>query len=55
MPNQPKTPLRSFRAGVEYEAARTIAKARGENLSEDVLRPALLAYISAYGREEETT
>jgi hypothetical protein len=44
-PDQAKTPVRTFRAGVEYDEALAIARARGENLSEHVLRPALIKYI----------
>jgi hypothetical protein len=51
MANQPKTPNRAFRAGDEYDRARTIARARGENLSEHVLRPALRAYIAEHARK----
>lgn len=50
MPNQPKTPHRTFRAGAEYDEARRIAKERGENLSEHVLRPALRDYIERNGK-----
>lgn len=45
MPNQPKTPLHSFRVETElWEQAKTTAHTNGEALS-DVLRAALLRYV----------
>ena len=52
MPNKPKTPHMSFRVEPELrEAAKVIAERRGESLSGDVLRPALVAYVKKYGNE----
>lgn len=46
MPNQPKTPMRSFRVDDElWRAAHRAAAANGETLTE-VLRRSLQAYIS---------
>lgn len=37
MPNQPKTPLHSFRiSDAEWKAAQATAAARGENFSEEL-------------------
>lgn len=45
MPNQPKTPLRSFRIPDDvYKAAQAKAAARGESVS-DVVRSALEKYV----------
>lgn len=45
VPNQPKTPLRSFRIPDEtYRAAQEKAAAKGESVS-DVVRKALERYI----------
>lgn len=45
MPNQPKTPMRSFRVDDElWRAAHRAAAANGETLT-DVLRRSLQAYI----------
>lgn len=45
VPNQPKTPLRSFRIPDElWEAAKSKAAARGEDLS-TVVRAALRRYV----------
>lgn len=45
MPNQPKTPLRSFRIPTElYQAAQAKAAAKGESVS-DVVRKALERYV----------
>lgn len=42
----PGTPLRNFRAEDElWDAAIETAKRLGENLSTDVLRPALVDYV----------
>jgi predicted DNA-binding protein len=44
-PNQPKTPLRTFRIPTElYQAAQEVATLRGETLS-DVVRKALERYV----------
>lgn len=49
MPNQPKTPLRAFRAPDElWQAAKAVADERNETLS-DVLRRALEQYVERYG------
>lgn len=52
-PNRPKTPIRTFRAGDEYEEAKRIAESRGENVSEHVLRPALVRYVKRFGKEQK--
>ena len=45
VPNQPKTPLRSFRIPDEvYRAAQAKAAAKGESVS-DVVRKALERYV----------
>lgn len=45
MPNQPKTPMKSFRIPEDlYRAALTKAAERGESLS-DVIRAALERYV----------
>lgn len=45
MPNQPRTPMRSFRIAEDlYRAARAKAAERGESLS-DVVRRALERYV----------
>jgi hypothetical protein len=45
VPNQPRTPMRSFRISKElYEAAKAKAAERGESLS-DVVRRALERYV----------
>lgn len=45
VPNQPKTPLHSFRVDDElWEAAKNRAEERGENLS-DALRKFLRRYV----------
>lgn len=47
MPNQPRTPLRSFRIPDElYEAAQAKAADKGESVS-DVVRRALERYVKA--------
>jgi len=47
-PNQPKTPMRSFRCGDEWDAAQAAAKARGENFSEE-LRKFVRRYANKRG------
>lgn len=45
MPNQPKTPMHSFRCADElWEAAKSTAEQRGETVT-DVLRKALQRYV----------
>ena len=45
MPNQPKTPVRSFRIPDEiYQPAREKAKAEGTSLT-DVVKDALIEYV----------
>jgi hypothetical protein len=44
MPNQPKTPQRTFRAGPIWDEAKAIADQQGESLSE-ILRAALEQYV----------
>ena len=47
VPNQPKTPLRSFRVADEvWQAAKAEAKRRGESVT-DVLVRALREYVSS--------
>lgn len=48
-PNQPRTPLKTFRIPQElYEAAQRIAGERGESVSE-VVRAALERYVKRHG------
>jgi hypothetical protein len=47
MPNQPKTPARSVRVGVElWEAAKVAAATRGETVTDVIVR-ALESYVKA--------
>lgn len=49
MPNQPATPLRSFRSADEiWEPALRVAADRGETLT-DVLNRCLIRYVREYG------
>lgn len=51
VPNQPKTPLKSFRIPEDlYRAAQAAAAERGENLSE-VIRAALDRYVKRSRRK----
>lgn len=47
-----ETPLRSFRAGPEWDEAQRIAKDRGDNLSL-ILRDRLRQYIEDHQEEEQ--
>ena len=48
------TPTRNFRVSEDlYRAARNAASERGENLTEHVIVPALLAYVLEYGKETD--
>jgi hypothetical protein len=47
----PAYPVRTFRAGQEYDDAAQLAQERGDNIS-DVLRQALRDYIKTHSKEE---
>jgi hypothetical protein len=47
-----ETPLRSFRAGPEWDEAQRIAKAKGENLSA-ILRDRIREYIEDNQEEQQ--
>lgn len=48
VPNQPRTPLRSFRIPDDlYEAAQQVAEERGETVS-DVVRRGLTRYVKTH-------
>lgn len=49
MPNQPKTPARSVRVGVDlWDAAKKTAAANGETVS-DIINEALRRYVKGQG------
>lgn len=51
MPNQPKTPNRTFRIPDElWDAVKRVAKVRGETVTEVVIR-ALTRYVRLHGED----
>lgn len=54
LPVSKGTPTRNFRVPDDlYRAAREAASQRGENLTEHVIVPALLAYVFEHGKDAD--
>jgi hypothetical protein len=54
MPNQERTPRRTFRSGEPWELAKPVAAERGETLT-DVLNRALREYVAEHAGEGAAT